>query len=39
MDNLINYLREVAWLALSALGLTVLTLILTLTASPSGETI
>lgn len=39
MDNLINYLREVAWLALSALGLAVLTLILALTASPSGETV
>jgi hypothetical protein len=39
MDNVFNYLREVAWLALSALGLAVLTVVLALITSTSGETL
>jgi hypothetical protein len=39
MGNLFNYLREVAWLALSALSLAVLTIVLALFTSTSGETL
>jgi hypothetical protein len=39
MSNLLNYLREVAWLALSAVSLAVLTVVLALITSTSGETL
>jgi hypothetical protein len=39
MSNVLNYLREVAWLAITALGLAVLTVILALITSTSGETL
>jgi hypothetical protein len=39
MGNLLNYLREVAWLALSSLGLAILAVITALTAPENGELI
>jgi hypothetical protein len=39
MGNVLNYLREVAWLALAALSLAVLTVVLALITSTSGETL
>jgi hypothetical protein len=39
MANVLNYLREVAWLAITALGLAILTVILALITSTSGETL
>jgi hypothetical protein len=39
MANLLNYLREVAWLATAAITLAVLTVILALITSTSGETL
>jgi hypothetical protein len=39
MSNVLNYLREVAWITITALGLAVLTVILALITSTSGETL
>jgi hypothetical protein len=39
MGNVMNYLREVAWLAISALILAVLIIVLALITSVSGETL
>jgi hypothetical protein len=39
MGNVLNYLREVAWLAIGALSLAVLTVVLALITSTSGETL